>query len=81
MTIRVRLFALARDLARTDSVSLELHEEPTVQDALDRLFDRFPSLAVHNSKLATAVNLEYVRRDYRLTAGDELALIPPVSGG
>ena len=81
MTIRVRLFALARDLAGTDSVELHFDNAPTVQDALDRLCDRFPPLSAHNTKLATAVNLEYVRRDYRLKAGDELALIPPVSGG
>jgi molybdopterin synthase catalytic subunit len=76
MTVRVRLFAVLRERAGTDELELELPEGARVGDALARLDDLAGGL-----RLVTAVNREYVRPDAPLAAGDELALIPPVSGG
>jgi MoaE-MoaD fusion protein len=76
MKVRVRLFAMLRDRAGTDEVELELPEGARVGDALERLADVAGGLRV-----VMAVNREYADAEAPLAAGDELALIPPVSGG
>ena len=82
MILQVRLFALARDAAGTDRAVLELNgPTATAAEAVAALAEQYPALAPHAARLAVAVNLEYVPRDYVLKDGDELALIPPVSGG
>jgi molybdopterin converting factor subunit 1 len=76
MQVRIRLFAQLRERAGTAELELELPEGACVRDALaalDELADGLP--------LVAAVNREYAQPDARLAAGDELALIPPVSGG
>lgn len=81
MTIHVMFFGLlAHDLG-IGSSSLELSDNARVKDAILALSGRFTVLQRHAAHLATAVNLEYVGLDHVLHNGDELALIPPVSGG
>ncbi|HYM53732.1 MAG TPA: MoaD/ThiS family protein, partial [Solirubrobacteraceae bacterium] len=82
MTVRVRLFAILRERAGRGSVDVELADEATVADALEAL-SKLPSLAGVLDRLPVqmAVNREYATADTRLAAQDELALIPPVSGG
>jgi molybdenum cofactor biosynthesis protein MoaC/molybdopterin converting factor subunit 1 len=80
--VEVRLFAILREEAGRDSLRLELPEGATVRDALDRLAhepgldEMLPRLPVR-----AALNREYVTDDAPLAADDEIALIPPVSGG
>jgi MoaE-MoaD fusion protein len=74
--VTVRLFAMLRERAGTGSVTLELPEGARVRDALDSL-----SELAEGIPLVMAVNREYASEDHVLGAGDELALIPPVSGG
>ena len=76
MVVRVRLFAALRERAGGSEVEIELPEGARVQDALDRLRDVAGDLPV-----VMAVNRNYADADSPLAAGDELALIPPVSGG
>jgi molybdopterin converting factor subunit 1 len=76
MTVRVRLFAILRERAGRDEVELELPEGARVADALAAVDHLAGGLS-----LVMAVNREYARPDQRLAPGDELALIPPVSGG
>ena len=82
MYIDVRLFAMLRERVGSDSVTVEVPDGATVRDAVDAvanthgladLFQRMP--------VVMAVNREYADDDARLAEGDELALIPPVSGG
>lgn len=81
MTIRVLFFgSLAHDLG-TGADTLDLSDNATVSDALSALCAAHPAMQKHRALLATAVNLEYVDLSRRLCHGDELALIPPVSGG
>ena len=81
MTIRVLFFgSLAQDVGAA-SHGLVLSDNATVADALDALDKSFDALRRHRARLATAVNLEYVGAQHVLNDGDELALIPPVSGG
>jgi molybdopterin synthase catalytic subunit len=77
MEVTVRLFAMLRERAGTREVTLELPDGARVSDALAKLRDVAPP----ELPLVMAVNREYARGDQVLDAGDELALIPPVSGG
>jgi molybdopterin synthase catalytic subunit len=76
MEVRVRLFAALRERAGTGELELELPDGARVADALSRLHDVIDGVPV-----VMAVNQEYATRDAPLDPGDELALIPPVSGG
>ena len=81
MTVNVRLFAAMREKAGVDHFALDLAEGATVADARAPLVERFPALREHLGRCAYAVNRAYVKPDAPLRDGDELALIPPVSGG
>ena len=74
--VTVRLFAMLRERAGAGEMVLELPEGASVRDALDRLGDLAEGLP-----LVMAVNREYAPEQQILDPGDELALIPPVSGG
>jgi molybdopterin converting factor subunit 1 len=76
MHVRVRLFAALRERAGTAEVELELPDGAVVGDALERLGGLTDGVHV-----VMAVNQEYARPEEVLHSGDELALIPPVSGG
>ena len=76
MNVTVRLFAGLRERAGHDEVALELPDDARVSDALARLSD-----VIRDVPVVMAVNREYADDGHRLSAGDELALIPPVSGG
>jgi MoaE-MoaD fusion protein len=82
MTVSVRLFAILRERAGRDSVEIELPEGATVGDAFARLAET-PGLAelVERMPLRMAVNREYAAAGAPISAGDELAVIPPISGG
>jgi MoaE-MoaD fusion protein len=76
MNVTVRLFAALRERAGCDEVALELPEGARVADALAQMGD-----IVRDVPVVMAVNREYADDGHALSAGDELALIPPVSGG
>lgn len=81
LRIRVRLFAMQRELAGTRQVDLELPDGSTIEDAWRALVERFPILAPGRSAVRFARNADYAPADTRLADGDEVAMIPPVSGG
>ena len=81
MRVRVKLFAVLRERAGESEAMLELPDGATVAVARDLLARTYPTLATHLSRVAFAVNQSYVKPDAPLADGDELALIPPVSGG
>ena len=81
MTIRILMFATLAAQIGERQLSLVLPERATVADALDALARKFPDVASMRGSLAVAVNESYAAESCRLSAGDELALIPPVSGG
>ncbi|MBS1881408.1 MAG: molybdenum cofactor biosynthesis protein MoaE [Actinobacteria bacterium] len=82
MRVQVRLFALLRERAGRASVEVDLEEGASVADALREL-TAIPGLAepIERMPVLMAVNREYAAAHTRLAADDELALIPPVSGG
>ena len=81
LRIRVRLFAMQREAAGMRELRLEVPLGSTVDDAWKAVVDTVPALAPGRSSLRFAVNGEYVDDDLTLADGDELACIPPVSGG
>ena len=82
-TIRVKilLFAGLAEAANVRELDLLLPAHATVSEALDQVQRSHPAVAAARPGLATAVNLAYVPPGHALADGDELALIPPVSGG
>lgn len=81
MNVNVRLFASLRELVGQGQVSLELPEAATVAVLHQHLSQEYPAIRPYLETLACAVADEYVPGDYRLHDGDDVALIPPVSGG
>jgi MoaE-MoaD fusion protein len=82
MLVEIRLFAILRERAGSPRIDLELADDATVADALAALAAEGPLAGVlERLPVRMAVNRDYARAETRLRAGDELALIPPVSGG
>jgi molybdopterin synthase catalytic subunit len=79
--VRVRLFAVQRELAGTREVTLQLPEGSDVEAAWAALATRFPVLAPGRPSMRFARNGEYADPGTVLADGDEVAMIPPVSGG
>jgi molybdopterin synthase catalytic subunit len=80
--VRVRLFAVLRERAGSESVEIELADGATVADALAEL-SGMPALAelLERMPVRMAVNRVYAGPETRIGPGDELALVPPISGG
>jgi molybdopterin converting factor subunit 1 len=83
MVLQVRLFAILRERAGRDNLEIEVAEGATVAEALRALGEENEPLgaALEAMPVVMAVNRSYVGEDAVLSEGDELALIPPVSGG
>lgn len=81
MDLRIRLFAAAADAAGVRNVTLQVPDHATIEQALEALAGEYPGLAPLLPRASVARNMEYVGRDETLAPGDELAIIPPVSGG
>ena len=81
VTVTLRLFAIYRERVGRESIESTLQSGSTVADALTHLGELHPSTLPLMSTTMVAVNQEYTERDYVLQPNDEIALIPPVSGG
>jgi len=81
MLVKVNFYAAYREAAGEDSVTLEFSNEPKVSDLLDRLAEKYPPLAPAREFLLAAVNREWAPEDRRLVDGDEVSILPPVTGG
>jgi molybdopterin converting factor subunit 1 len=81
MKARVRLFARLSELAGVREVEVEVGEGLSVADVYGALCGTYPALAGLNGSLRYAVNGEYAEASQPVGEGDEVALIPPVSGG
>ena len=81
MDVTVRLFASLREHAGAGTLELQLGDGATVADAIAELRGGALAGLPENAPFVAAVAREYVERDHLLAQGDELALVPPVSGG
>jgi MoaE-MoaD fusion protein len=81
MRVRVLYLGILKELSGRESEWIDLNEGSTVGDAWSELGVRLPKLAQYHRSIATAVNHSYAPPSTLLQEGDELALLPPVSGG
>ena len=81
MHLDVIFFALYRERAGRNRLPLDLPNGATVADLTAEVRRQFPGLAPPDVKIVVAVNTEYAEPDLTLHDGDEVCLIPPVSGG
>jgi molybdopterin converting factor subunit 1 len=81
MRVTVRLFARLRDIARAGDLPREVPAGATVADVWRALVADFPDMARYESSVSSAVNADYARMTTIVADGDEVAFLPPVSGG
>jgi molybdopterin synthase catalytic subunit len=81
MILNIQLFARARDLAGTSRMAVDLADDATVADLRSALAASQPRLAAILDQSAIAVNSDFAGAQQRLNANDDIALLPPVSGG
>ena len=81
MRVTVRLFARLRDIAGTGDLSREAPAGATVRDVWRGLVAEFAEMARYESSMSSAVNADYARMTVTVSDGDEIAFLPPVSGG
>jgi molybdopterin converting factor subunit 1 len=81
MQVRVLFFGMLKDLAGRSSEALTLPDQATAGDVLQHYAQHIPPLKAALSAVAISVNQQYARPEDKLRAGDEVGLLPPVSGG
>jgi molybdopterin converting factor subunit 1 len=81
MRVTVRLFARLRDLAGTGELVREVPPGATARQVWDDLVLEWPGLREYEKTISVAVNAEYSRMTATVSDGDDIAFMPPVSGG
>ena len=81
MNVRVKFFAMTRDVVGKDETVASLPADSAASELLQSLFLQYPGLKAWQHYFRVAVNYEYVDVHQQLHEGDEVAIIPPVSGG
>jgi len=79
--VTVRLFARLRELAGHDQLAREVADGSTARDVWNGLAAEYPALADYSRVVSVAVNEEYARLSASVRDGDDIAFLPPVSGG
>ncbi len=81
MKINILLFANLKEIANQSSLQLDVPETTIVADIIDIVKKEIPNLVPYFESIMIAVNMTYVENSYKLNNNDEVALIPPASGG
>jgi MoaD family protein len=81
MKVRMQFYAQLRDLIGIRDLELELPDGATVRDLLEQLYANQPALRSHDRSILIGAGLEFVNRNYKLSPGEEIAIMPPVQGG
>lgn len=80
MQLQILTFGIVKDIIGATILTLDVPNTMTVEALLDLLKNQYPALQ-NLTSLLVAVNNEYATKEHILKASDEVALIPPVSGG
>ena len=81
MRVTVRLFARLRDIAGAAELARDVPDGATMGSLWQQLAEEFPGLQPYERSISSALNADYARMDRRVREGDEIAFLPPVSGG
>ena len=81
MKINVLLFASLKDIAGKGQLEIEVDGNCSVEKVSKKLYELYPKLEAFESSVRIALNQEFVEGDIELEDGDDLAFLPPVSGG
>jgi len=81
MHVTIRLFARLREMAGASEIQRTLPDGSSVRAAWDSLVGEFPEFDDYSRAVSCAVNEDYARMTTPLNDGDEVAFLPPVSGG
>jgi molybdopterin synthase catalytic subunit len=81
MEIKVRFFAAYREATGQPEIDLDIDDGSSLGDLLGLLFDLYPKLKKWSESIVCSVNRKYADLDAVLHPGDDIALLPPVSGG
>lgn len=80
MIIKIEAFGIAKDILEAKSIEIEVQDDITIKDLKIKLLDIYPAF-INLHSLAIALNEEYAEDMQTVKKGDEIVLIPPVSGG
>lgn len=83
ITITVRLFATLKEITGQESLELEFDGEPTVEELMRRVAERVPEIkeVLETRRVFISINQEMAQKNDIVKDGDEVALLPPFSGG
>lgn len=83
MQVKVLFFARSRELVGTPEAAVELPEGSSTTMLMQQLLERFPQLSEIQGRFVLSLNQEYLapEQEQQLKGGDEVAIIPPISGG
>ena len=81
MRVKVKLFARLREIVGSGEIEREVPSGATLAIVWDQLAADFPALAPYRGSISAAVNADYARLQAPVGEGDEVAFLPPVSGG
>jgi molybdopterin converting factor subunit 1 len=79
--IQVLFFASIREMVGVDELEISLDENSTTNDLVLKLFELYPCLSSFEHSFSIAINRRVHREVVVLNAGDEVAVLPPISGG
>jgi len=79
--VTIRLFARLRELAGASELDRIVPDGSTALDVWNGLAEEFPALAAYTKAISVAVNEDYARLTVGVRDGDDIAFLPPVSGG
>jgi sulfur-carrier protein len=81
MKVRVQFYAQLRELVGNHELEVELRQDATVRELLEKVYAQKPALRGHDKSILVGAGLEFVDRNYKLKRGEEIAIMPPVQGG
>lgn len=81
ITVKILFFGAARDAAGSEEVDISIDSPVCVSGVKNAIFSRYEGLAPYSQSLMIAVNREYATNETAVVGGDEIAFLPPVSGG
>jgi molybdopterin converting factor, subunit 1, non-archaeal len=81
ISVTIRFFASVKDVAKMSETTIELPGTSVADDVLSYLISQYPAMQRFRPYIRIAVNEAYVDLGFKLHNGDEVAIIPPVSGG